>query len=100
MCETAGGNPCYVLTITENVQDEDIKIINEDEIISPAFGSKDLNGPSSGRGGGASGRNKRNSKNLSNDIEEAENENSVLSGFQMMAKAENKVYDPSNPHQK
>lgn len=23
-----------------------------------------------------------------------------MSGFQMMAKAENKVYDPSNPHQK
>lgn len=57
--------------------------MNEDELNnSPALGSKDLNpnGPSSGRGG-ASGRIKRNSKNLSNDIEDTENENAVLSGF-------------------
>ena len=90
------------MTITENVQDDDVKVINEDELNnSPALGSKDLNGPSSGRGlGGASGRNKRNSKNISNDVEEIENEGSVLSGFQMMAKADNKIYDPSNPNQK
>ena len=71
------------MTITENVQDDDIKVINEDELNnSAAFGSKDLNpnGPSSGRGG-ASGRAKRNSKILSNDIDEAENESAVLSGF-------------------
>lgn len=69
------------------MQEDDVKVEEEN---SPGF--KEPNS-----GGGASGRNKRNSKNLSNDIDEAENENSILSGFQMMAKAENRVYDPSNP---
>ncbi len=27
LCNTIAGNPCYVLTITENVQDDDVNII-------------------------------------------------------------------------
>jgi len=29
LCDTVGGNPCYVLTITDNVTDDDIKITDE-----------------------------------------------------------------------
>ena len=64
------GKPCYVLTITDNVHQDDVKIIDD-----PDAPEKKQEAPS------LEPANKPNPNSISLPLADAENENTILSGF-------------------
>ena len=80
LCDTVGGKPCYVLTITDNVKEDDI---NVEKFLEKEQESEQ---PTSARG----------KKKEEPEIDPEIGENGAwLSGFQIMAR-EGKDFDPSD----
>jgi len=70
MCDSIGGKPCYVLTITDNVREDDVKI--DSEKLLPE------NAPNKERGGYGSVTSNTNGQT---EEENGMNGQTVLSGF-------------------